>query len=74
MNDAEMNRFESLRKWRSKRAVGDGIDRAILMRKEAMETLSRDNPTSLEALQGRLPDVVVERFGQEVLQALSGAN
>lgn len=71
LNETQMERFEALRKWRSKRAVEDKIDRAILMRREVMESLSRDNPTSEEELQGYLPEVVVSRFGGEVLNALA---
>ena len=71
LNETQMERFEALRKWRSKRAVEDKIDRAILMRREAMESLSRDNPTAEVDLKGYLPDVVVSRFGGEILNALA---
>lgn len=67
----DMDRYERIRKWRTKRARREGYDGALLLRREAMESLAADPPAELDALSGRLDPWQIEAFGADLLETLT---
>lgn len=73
LRDEALDRYEALRSWRSKRAETDGIDSALVLRKETMITLASETPDSLDQLAQHLAPWQVERLGNEILETLAKA-
>jgi ribonuclease D len=68
-------RFDRLRAWRAKRAAERAVDTDIIATNEALMTIARAGPTTMEELAGLgvLGAWKLEEYGEELLQVFSTA-
>jgi len=73
-SEAIMNRFETLQTWRKHRALERGVESDVIVSKDAIWAMARQNPQStadLEQLSDIIGPVRIKLYGSEMLSVLS---
>ena len=68
-----LERFERLSQWRKERAVARGVESDVIISRETMWSIARDNPSSMDDL-GRISGIGPQRLnmhGEEILGELT---
>jgi ribonuclease D len=68
----EVNRYETLRRWRNQRAKRRGVEPDVVLSNRTLHVLAREHPTSLEALKAidALSDWERQMYGREIVALL----
>ncbi len=74
-SDDVLARYEALRAWRKERAKKRGVESDVIISRDALWALARQNPASMEALAAveELGAWKTEQYGQEILRVLAHA-
>lgn len=73
LDENAFERYEAMRQLRTQRSKAEGIESSLLLRRELMETLAREFPTSHAELSEHLADWQLERYGEALLKAMREA-
>ena len=71
-DDATIDRYEALRRWRKERAEARGVEPDVVLSNRTLRVLARRNPMSPEALaaSGTLNDWERQEYGREIVALL----
>jgi ribonuclease D len=66
-------RYEALRTWRKDRAKQRGVESDVIISRDALWALARQNPESMEALAAieELGQWKADQYGEDILRVLS---
>ncbi len=72
-DDAERERFESLRRWRKEQADREGVEPEVVVPRQALSALAEQPPTTMEELAttSGLGPWTVEHYGEGILSVLN---
>jgi ribonuclease D len=72
-DDAERERFESLRRWRKEQADREGVEPEVVVPRQALSALAEQPPTTMEELAATsgLGPWTVEHYGEHILSVLN---
>ena len=72
-DDAERERFESLRRWRKEQADREGVGPEVIVPRQALSALAEQPPTTIEELAATsgLGPWTVEHYGEHILSVLN---